>query len=271
MDRAPALFVSHGAPTVALRDDDYARALRRVGERWPRPAAVAVISAHFQTHRAVVIGSAPQQRVRHDFGGFPAPLYDLDYPAPGAPAQAGEAGALARAAGFSTLLDPVRPLDHGAWIPLRLAWPEAAVPVFQVSLPDAGPAELVSLGRALRPLRDEGVVLWGSGGIVHNLGRTRLDAPRDAPPEPWAAEFDAWVAGRLSAGDLPALLRYRELAPHASLAAPTSEHFDPLFVVLGAAWDGERLETLYDRFHHATLGMRTFALVPGAAPKEQRT
>ncbi len=271
MARAPALFVSHGAPTVALAGDDYARALRAVGARWPHPAAVAVISAHFQTHRAVVLGSAPRQRIRHDFGGFPAPLYELDYPAPGAPGRAREAEALARGAGFPTLLDPVRPLDHGAWIPLRLTWPEAAVPVFEISLPDAAPAELVSLGRALRPLRDEGVVLWGSGGLVHNLGRTRLDVSRDAPPEPWAAEFDAWVAARLSARDLPALLRYRERAPHASLAAPTSEHFDPLFVVLGAAWEGEPLEMLYDRFHHATLGMRSFALVPPPPIEEHRS
>ncbi len=114
MARAPSLFVSHGSPTVALAGDDYARALRAVGARWPRPAAVAVISAHFQTHRAVVLGSAPRQRIRHDFGGFPAPLYELDYPAPGAPGRAREAEALARGAGFPTLLDPVRPLDHGA-------------------------------------------------------------------------------------------------------------------------------------------------------------
>ncbi|HZZ83898.1 MAG TPA: class III extradiol ring-cleavage dioxygenase [Anaeromyxobacteraceae bacterium] len=270
MTRAPVLFVSHGAPTVALEQDDYALALRAVGQRWPEPAAIAVVSAHFQTHRGVVFGSAARNRVHHDFGGFPEPLYRLDYPARGAPELALEAEALARAAGFRTQLDPGRTLDHGAWIPLRLGWPAAPVPVFEVSLPDASPAELVTLGRALRPLRDRGVLLLASGGVVHNLLRTRLDAAKDAPPEAWASGFDAWVGERLAARDLPRLLRYREEAPDAALAAPSSEHFDPLFVALGAAHDDERVETFYDQFHYGTLGMRSFALVPDAPAKEQR-
>jgi 4,5-DOPA dioxygenase extradiol len=257
--RAPALFVSHGAPTVALEGDAYTSALARFGASEPSLRAIAVVSAHWTTPREIAVTSAPHPRLIYDFGGFPDALYQLRYPAPGAPDVAARAAALLDVAGFRTRLDPLRGLDHGVWIPLRLAWPSAEIPVIQLSLLEAPPADLLRIGAALAPLRDKGVLVMGSGGLVHNLMRVRLEE-KDAPVDGWAAAFDAWVAGRLAVDDEAALLRWPELAPHATLAAPTTEHFDPLLVVLGARRRDDRLDTLFEGFHHANLGMRSFAL-----------
>jgi len=169
----------------------------------------------------------------HDFGGFPEALYTLDYPAPGYPGLAIEAARLLRQAGLEAELDPQRPLDHGAWVPLRYLIPEANVPVVQVSLPRLRtPDMLVAAGRALAPLRRRGVLILGSGGVVHNL--RRLDWEGAAGPQPWAKAFDAWITDQLRTGDEALLPDWRQ-APGAAEAAPTSEHLDPLFVAMGAA------------------------------------
>lgn len=259
MIRAPAAFVSHGAPTVALAEDAYAAALRAFGEWQPAPRAVAVISAHFSTRGRVAVTAAPRPRTIHDFSGFPEALDAIEYPAPGDPALAAEAVRLLAGAGFSAGADLERGLDHGAWIPLRLARPRADVPVVEISLPDLEPEALWRMGRALAPLREQGVLLLGSGGMVHNLGLVGLDA-KEAPAEPWALAFDAWMAERLAAFDLESLFRYREKAPHAVRAAPTTEHLDPLFAVLGTAAEGERAVPIFEGFHYRTLGMRSFEL-----------
>jgi 4,5-DOPA dioxygenase extradiol len=177
-------------------------------------------------------------------------LYRITYPAPGSPELA------ARIPGAEP--ETNRGLDHGAWVPLRLAWPEARIPVVQVSLPGGGPEESFALGRALRPLRDEGVIVIGSGGIVHNLGLVHF-SQKNSGVDPWAADFDRWVADRLSSRDIDALFAYRTLAPEADLAVPTSEHFDPMFVTLGASWPEERIDTIYEGFHYGNLSMRSFA------------
>ena len=265
MTRAPAVFVSHGAPTVALERDGYTAALAALGERI-RPAAVTVVSAHWQTHGAVGVTASPHPRTLHDFGGFPEALYRLQYPAPGDPALAAEVVERLSAAGFPAGADPGRGLDHGAWVPLKIMYPTADIPVVQISLPDAEPEELWRLGQALAPLRDRGVLLLGSGGVVHNLGLLDLSR-KERPAEPWAAEFDRWVAERLAARDWPALLGYRERAPHAARAAPTSEHFDPIFPVLGAAADGENAVPVFEGFHYGSLGMRSFELREGENPQ----
>jgi 4,5-DOPA dioxygenase extradiol len=259
----PALFVSHGAPSAALDDDDYTRALGRWARARPRPRAIVVVSAHAEVRGPVRVNAGAQPSLIYDFYGFPSPLYDLHYPAPGAPDLAREVAAAFEAAGLDPVLDAQRGWDHGVWVPLRLLYPAADVPVVEVSLPvPRTPAQLLDMGRAMAPLRERGVLLFGSGGIVHNLRRLRWDDP-EGPPEPWAAEFGAWVDERLLAGDLAGLGPYAARAPHADLAVPTSEHFDPLFFVLGARDGRDEVESVYEGFRYGTLSLRSFAL---AAP-----
>ena len=262
MNRAPVLFVSHGAPTLALEPGAYGPALAAFAGSIPRPRAVVVVSAHWLSHRDLGVTSAPRNRVVHDFGGFPRPLYDLDWPAPGAPDVAARVAALLGAAGLRASLDPARRLDHGVWIPLRFAYPGADVPTVQVSLPDAEPATVARIGTALAPLRDEGILLVASGGLVHNLGAVRFGA---ADVDGWAARFDAWAAERIAARDLHGLARWEE-APGAALAHPTPEHLAPVFVALGAALPGDRVETVFEGIQHGSLSLRSFALRPGGDP-----
>ena len=256
--RCPSVFVSHGSPTEALERDPYTAALAEMGRRLT-PRAIAVVSAHWTTERGVAVTSGTQHRLIYDFGGFPSELYRLEYPARGEPALASTIVRLARGAGFAAQPEPVRGLDHGAWVPLRLAWPGAEIPVVELSLPELPPEGLFRLGRALRPLRDEGVLVLGSGGIVHNLMLLQW-TDHDAAPQAWAAEFDAWVAEHLAAGDVASVLDYRDRAPHAVRAAPTTEHIDPLFVSLGAALESERPFSIFEGFHYGSLGMRSFEL-----------
>ena len=250
-----SVFISHGSPMVALEEDAYSAALRAFGAR-TRPRAVVVVSAHWTTPGDVVrVGAAERHELLYDFGGFPEPLYRLRYPARGDAALAADVASRLRAAGLDAALDPARGLDHGAWIPARIAWPDASVPLVEASLPGLPPAGLVRMGEALRPLRDEDVLVLGSGGMVHNL--RELDwADKAAPPPEWAVAFDAWMAERLAAGDRAGLLAYRERAPWARRAAPTTEHLDPLFVAVGAS-GGDPLHTLHEGFHHGSLGMRS--------------
>ncbi len=256
----PAVFISHGSPIVAIEQDDYTEALRSLGERYPDAVALVVVSAHWEEPWPLRVTAWERREIIHDFGGFPVALYNLDYAAPGAPGLASQIAVALRGAGFEVTLDDGRGLDHGAWVPLRLAWPAAAIPVLEVSLPvPRTPQQLFDLGRALRPLRRRGVLLIGSGGVVHNLRRVRF-ADEFAPADGWAVAFDQWASERIAAGEWQALLSYRSLAPHASLAVPTTEHFDPLFMVLGAALEGERATTIYAGFRYGNLSMRSFAL-----------
>jgi 4,5-DOPA dioxygenase extradiol len=255
----PALFVSHGAPSAALDDDAYTRALGAWARGRPTPRAVVVVSAHSEARGPVKVNAASGPALIYDFYGFPSPLYELSYPAPGAPDLAREiAGALA-AAGLEPILDAQRGWDHGVWVPLRLLYPAADVPVVAVSLPvPRTPDGLLAMGRAVAPLREKGVLLLGSGGIVHNLHRLRWD-DAGGPPEPWAAAFDEWVHEQLEARDLAALVHYAARAPHPDLAVPTSEHFDPLFFVVGARGDRDRVEGVFEGFRYGTLSLRSFA------------
>jgi 4,5-DOPA dioxygenase extradiol len=259
--RASALFVSHGAPTMALEQGGLASALRTFAGSIPRPRAILVASAHWTTPREIAFTSAARHRLIHDFSGFPEELYRISWPAPGAPDVAARAAALVEAAGFRARLDPVRGLDHGAWVPLRLGWPRADVPVAQMAVPEVEPEALLRLGAALAPLRDEGVLLVGSGGLIHNLGLVRLDR-EDLPPEAWAKEVDAWAAARIAALDVDALARWQDAAPHGERAAPTPEHLDPLFIALGARAPGDEVDWLYDEIRNGNLGLRSFALRP---------
>lgn len=258
--RPAVLFVSHGSPMAALDDDDYTRALGAWAVAQPRPRAVVVVSAHWETPGAVRVTASPAPGTIHDFSGFPAALYTLRYPAPGAPELAAALVQRLGTAGIAAALDPARGLDHGVWVPLRLLYPRADRPVVAVSLPrPATPETLRALGAALEPLRAEGILVLGSGGVVHNLGE--LDPrPVGAAVPPWAREFDRWVGERLAEGDVEALMGYARRAPHAARAVPTTEHFDPLLVALGAAGTDRRVVHVYEGFRHGSLSLRSFAL-----------
>jgi 4,5-DOPA dioxygenase extradiol len=261
MSRHPVLFVSHGAPTAALDRGPYAAALRRFGERLvgeARPAAIAVVSAHWQVRGPVGVTGTARPETIHDFSGFPELLYRLRYEAPGAPRLAARIAARLSGAGVPAVVSPTRGLDHGAWVPLLLALPEASIPVVQVALPAVPPEALLGFGEALRPLRDEGVLLVASGGLVHNLADLDFAQP-DAAPAAWAIEFDRWAWERAALQEREPLALWQRLAPHPARAHPHSDHFDPLLVALGAAWPRERAEPIHDGFAYGTLSLRTFA------------
>lgn len=237
--KLPAVFVSHGAPTIALEDVEATRAWEALAASLPRPRAVLAVSAHWDT-AAAVASAAPAPATIHDFAGFPRELYAIRYPAPGDPALAARAAALLAAAGLACAIDPARGLDHGAWVPLMRMYPQADVPVVQLSVQSAlGARHHHALGRALAPLRDEGVLVLGSGGMVHNLRDLDWHG-RSARPFPWAVAFNGWVAERAASGATAELLDYRSLAPEARRAHPTEEHFVPFFVALGAGGPGAR-------------------------------
>ena len=258
----PALFVSHGAPSAALENDAYTRALGAWARGRPRPRAVVVVSAHAEARGPVRVNAAPYPSLIYDFYGFPRALYDLRYPAPGAPEVAREVAAALAEAGLEGVLDAQQGWDHGVWVPLRLLFPAADVPIVALSLPvPRTEALLLAMGAALLPLRGNGVLLCGSGGIVHNL--RRLGPDDGEAPSPWAAAFEAWVTERLLALDRDGLRAYASQAPHSELAVPTSEHFDPVFFVLGALDSRDRVESVYEGFRYGTLSLRSFAL---AAP-----
>ena len=233
MGACPALFVAHGSPMLALEGGAWGGALVDLGLSLPAPRAILVCSAHWEAPGAFRLSSAGQPGVLHDFGGFPEELYALDYPAPGAPGVAAEARERLNASGLDAILDPARPLDHGAWVPLRYLFPRADVSVFQLSLPTPRtPEAMLAAGRALAPLREEGVLILGSGGVVHNLGR--LDWDDREGPRPWAEAFQGWIDERLAAGDREGLRDWPR-APGARESVPTPEHLDPLFLFLGAS------------------------------------
>lgn len=265
----PAVFISHGSPMAALEDDDYAAALRRMGEELPPPRAVVVVSAHAEAPAPLRVTGSERPAQVYDFYGFPEELYRLRYPSPGSPTLAREIVDLLAGTGFPAELDSRRGLDHGAWVPMSLAYPDANVPVVEVTLPaPRAAAELVKMGEALAPLRRQGVLLVGSGGVVHNLARLIWDDKR-APVDPWARRFDDWVRARLEERDVRSLADHRAVA-ESPLAVPTTEHFDPIFFVLGAASERDRVADVYEGFQYGNLSLRTFALRPVAASQASR-
>jgi 4,5-DOPA dioxygenase extradiol len=244
--KMPVLFVSHGAPTLPLEPGETGAAWRKLGEQIPRPAAILMISAHWES-RIPTVSRAVQPETIHDFSGFPPELYQLQYPAPGAPELAQSVIQVLQHSGVPAQLDDTRGLDHGAWVPLSLMYPAADIPVTQLSLqPNKDPTWHIALGCALRPLRDQGVLIVGSGSITHNL-HALFKHPQGAPAPAWVTEFCDWIAEKIEAGDIDTLAAYRTLAPHAVQNHPTDEHLLPLFVALGAADNiehGQRLNSV---------------------------
>jgi len=250
----PTVFVSHGSPMLFLQQDLPARAfLATLGKLVPRPKAIVAVSAHWNTEQPAVSLSARPETI-HDFYGFPEALYRLRYDAPGAPELAERVAELTGAA-----RDPNYGLDHVAWVPAMLAWPEANIPIFQLSVqPYMTPAHHIELGRKLNPLRDEGVLVMGSGSATHNLRRL-VRGQHHTPPEPWAKAFDDWLAETVEKGDEAALANYRTEAPHARDAHPTDEHFLPLHVAFGAAGKGAHGTALHRSFTSRNLSMASYA------------
>lgn len=241
----PSLFVPHGTPTFALRPGAAGAALAAQAERLPHPRAIVIVSAHWDTD-VPTVGTAPRLDTIHDFWGFPEALYSIRYPATGCPEAADEVAKAIAAAGLAVARDDRRGLDHGAWMPLRLMFPQADVPVVPLSLQSHGGTEQAyRLGRALAPLAEHGFLIVGSGSITHNLRDFQLALRGGATPATpaYVREFAEWIAGRLAADDLPALIDYRLQAPSAAQAHPTEEHLLPLFVALGAG------AAKADRFH----------------------
>lgn len=252
MKRAPVLFAGHGSPMHAIADDAFTRALARLGRETGRPKAVLCVSAHWLTEgtRATAM---EKPRTIHDFYGFPAELGAVEYPAPGSPAVA----ALAREAlGGAVELDRADwGLDHGAWAVLRHMYPDAGVPVVQLSVDIARPgAHHLALGRKLAALREKGIVILGSGNVVHNLSRLVWD--ENASPHAWNAEFDAFVKRRTEEGDADALAGDPRGMPGGALSVPTPDHWYPYLYALGAA-DGDPVRWEYEGLEYASLSMRT--------------
>ncbi len=251
----PSVFISHGSPMHALEPGAAGEAWAALGRRFPRPRAILIASAHWETNIPMLTGGEKPETI-HDFYNFPQPLYRLRYPAPGAADVAQRAQALLKDAGFTAGIDGCRGLDHGAWSPLLYMYPKADIPVVQISVqPAFGPRHHVEAGRSVKKLSEEGVLIIGSGHMTHNL---RDWSRGSGKPEPYAREFQDWVKARLEAHDIDSLIDYRSRSPHGARAHPTDEHFLPLFFALGAAPGKTRPERIYDAIDSGVLAMDAY-------------
>jgi len=253
--RMPVIFIGHGSPMNALADNGFTRRLAAWGRELPRPSAILSVSAHWLSRGATGVGVQERPKAIHDFGGFPQALFDIQYPAPGHPLLAREAaGAITQTRVVET---PQWGLDHGTWTVLRHLYPKADIPVFQLSIDYDRPAAFHhAVGRDLAALREKGVLVMGSGNVVHNLRATDRGTP-DGPAasRPWAQSFDDAVKAALAGRDDRALVAYEKL-PGAETAVATPDHYFPFLYALGAAGAGERAKTVYEGFQSGTLSMR---------------
>lgn len=252
---APVLFISHGAPDIALQKHAATLACwQTLGQTLPRPQAILVLSAHWDA-RLPVISTAEQPTTIHDFGGFPPALYQLRYPAPGAPQLAGKVAGCLEAAGIPLTTDSRRGLDHGAWIPLLSMYPQADIPVTQLAIQShAGPEWHLRVGETLRPLREENILIMASGAITHNFAWLS----RQNAPLPAAQTFSDWLAAKLEQRDMNALLNYRTQAPFGAEAHPTEEHLLPLFAAFGASTANDKLTRFAPEFTYSALAMDAY-------------
>lgn len=247
MTRMPTLFLGHGSPMNAIEDNAYTEAIAAFAAEVGRPEAIVCVSAHYMT-RGVSVTGAAHPRTIHDFYGFPAELYAVDYPAPGDPALAEKTAAL-----LGADVDGEWGFDHGCWSPIRRMWPEADVPVVEVSLDlTLHPRKHYELGAALAPLRDEGVLIVGSGNIVHNLGA--IDWAHPTGGYDWNAQFDGAVAAALAVRDDDVLVDFADL-PGARRSVPSLDHYLPLLYAIAAA-PAESVHTVYEGLEYGSLSMR---------------
>lgn len=241
----PALYIGHGAPMM-LDDPLWTSQLSAIAQGIATPKAILIISAHWESTPITLSSTKANSPLVYDFGGFAPKFYEMQYNTPDSSALA------ARIAQLLPKSQPIRQsergLDHGAWVPLRVMYPDANIPVLQMSMPTSDPGLLMNIGKLLQPLKDEGVLIIGSGFMTHGLRYLRDWSVAAAPPA-WSEEFDTWVAEALSHGDIDALSNYQELAPALAYAHPTVEHFTPLFITLGAAKQSDAIpETLIDGY-----------------------
>jgi 4,5-DOPA dioxygenase extradiol len=253
----PVLFVSHGSPMLAVENNEWTAAWARFASGLPKPRAIVMISAHWESEIPLLTGNAAPETI-HDFGGFPEALYAVRYPAPGAPQLAQEISQRLADAGLMAGIEGCRGLDHGAWVPLLKMFPDADVPVIQLSVqPARDAAHHLALGAALQALREEGVLIVASGHMTHNLRDWFYQQRFDSS---YAQAFRDWVDARVQDGRVAELLRWREDAPGALRAHPSSEHFLPLFVALGAAGPDYRAQSVCSGFEGGVLAMDAYRL-----------
>jgi 4,5-DOPA dioxygenase extradiol len=233
----PALYLSHGAPPL-VDDERWVSQLAAWAGELPTPTAILVVSAHWESAPLTIGSTSASTPLTYDFWGFPDRFYATTYDAPGAVGLAAQVESL-MPDDEPVAHDPDRRLDHGAYVPLTVMYPAAEIPVLQISMPTLDPRRLMQLGQRLRPLRDEGVLIIGSGFTTHGLAFLDDPSPGAVPPG-WSTEFDAWAAERFAAGDVDSLIDFRRRAPGMPYAHPTIEHFAPLFVALGASSDPEQ-------------------------------
>jgi 4,5-DOPA dioxygenase extradiol len=258
----PTVFVSHGAPTLSIEHVPARQFLIDLGARYRSVRAVLCISAHWNTDRPCVTTGKTHGTI-HDFYGFPGELYRLEYPAAGSPDLAAQVVDHLKKAGLPCDVDPTRGLDHGAWVPLRLMFPEGRIPIVQLSIQQGlDPAYHVALGEAISEVRETGVLVLGSGGAVHPLGNPQASLGPGASTDDWAIEFNAWLTQAVTSGDREALINYRTIAPHAHQAHPYPDHYMPLLVAFGAAGPKARGRVLHQSWDLGDLGMGAFEFTP---------
>jgi 4,5-DOPA dioxygenase extradiol len=253
----PSIFVSHGAPTMVLQEDATQRFLKQLGGQLPRPRVILCVSAHWTTQRPA-LSAAPWPETMHDFFGFPDVMYGMTYPAAGDPVLAEQARRLIEDAGIECDLHPERGLDHGAWVPLLLMYPEADIPVVQLSVQPRQPAEFhYRVGKALASLRSQGVLILASGGATHNLRDARFDP--QALTADYVMRFADWLERNIKANNLDELLNYKDLAPDAAANHPTPEHLLPLYVALGAGVNHSEATALHRAYAYRSLALDAYA------------
>jgi len=245
MTKMPSLYIGHGAPML-LDDALWTSQLRDVAGKIQRPTAILIVSAHWESAPITLSSPLANSPLVYDFSGFDRKFYEMTYNSPDATELATKVAALMPKT--ESIAQSTRGLDHGAWVPLRVMYPDADIPVLQMSMPTSDPGKLMEIGRRLQPLRDEGVLIIGSGFMTHGLRYLRDWSPNAIAPT-WSSDFDTWAAEALARGDVDALASYKDLAPAVQYAHPTVEHFTPLFITLGAATDTSAApETLIDGY-----------------------
>lgn len=247
-ERMPSLFVSHGSPMTAVQPSPAREFFLRFAAELPRPEAILIATAHFESEAPLLSADAAPEMI-YDFGGFPKPLFEIVYPAPGAPDLARRATERLRDAGYGAHAVTGRGFDHGTWVPLHLMYPQADIPVVQISVqPEQGAGHHLALGEALAPLREEGVLIVGSGSLTHNLWElSRSGRDMNAPVRDWVRDFTEWVAQKVEAGSVEDIADYRTRAPFARENHPRDEHFLPLPFAMGAGAGakGKRVHASY--------------------------
>jgi 4,5-DOPA dioxygenase extradiol len=259
MTNLPTLFISHGAPTLAIESSPAHQFLLGLGKTLPRPKAILIASAHWESMGGPAVSLAAQPETIHDFGGFPDALYQIQYPAPGAPEVASHAATLLEQAGFAVKRSGTRGLDHGAWVPLHLMYPQADIPVAQISVVrGASATDHEKMGKALTSLREDGVLIIGSGSLTHNLYEVSGHSINAEVPA-WVSDFDGWMKNALETNQHEALRNYRAQAPSATRNHPSEEHLLPLFVAMGAAGEAAKAQRVHSSYEYGVLAMDVYA------------